>query len=227
MREIDVLPNNYFYLYIDKGGVVMGRKLTQKEFEQRVFEAVGNKYSVVSEYQGKTKTVQFHCNIHNIDFTATAECFMRGPNDVRTSCPQCHQEYLDKDKVLVTCAYCGKKFFKTKSSLGNSRSGQYFCCRNHKDLAQRVDSGEKFASIRPEHYGTAESNYRDKAFKNLPHKCAVCGYDEDERILQVHHRDSNRDNNSLENLTILCPNCHWKITLNLYDLTDDNQLIEK
>lgn len=205
----------------------MGRKLTQEEFKQRVFEAVGDKYSVISEYQGKNKTVKFHCNIHDIDFNATAECFMRGPNDVRTSCPQCHQDYLNKDKVLLTCAYCGKEFLRAKSNLDKSRSGQYFCCREHKDLAQRVDSGEKFAMIRPEHYGTASYNYRDKAFKAYPHKCAVCGYDEDERILQVHHRDSNRDNNSLDNLTILCPNCHWKITLNLYNLTNDNQLIEK
>lgn len=205
----------------------MGRKLTQEEFKQRVFETVGDKYSVISEYQGRNKTVKFHCNIHNIDFNATAECFMRGPNDVRASCPQCYQDYLNKDKVLLTCSYCGKEFLRAKSNLDKSRSGQYFCCREHKDLAQRVDSGEKFAAIRPEHYGTASYTYRDKAFKAYPHKCAVCGYDEDERILQVHHRDSNRDNNSLDNLIILCSNCHWKITLGLYELTNDNKLIKK
>jgi len=28
------------------------------------------------------------------------------------------------------------------------------------------------------------------------------------QILQVHHRDRNRDNNTLNNLELLCPNCH-------------------
>lgn len=205
----------------------MAKKLTQEEFKQRVFEAVGDKYSVVSEYQGKFKPVTFHCNIHNIDFTLSAECFMRGPRDVRGSCPQCTQDRLNQDKVKVVCAYCGKEFFRAPSKLENSKSGQYFCCREHKDLAQRVDSGEKFSIIRPEHYGNGERNYREKAFKKYPHKCVICGYKEDERILQVHHRDSNRNNNDIDNLVILCPNCHWKITLGLYELTNDNQLIEK
>ncbi len=207
--------------------MAMGRKLTQEEYEQRVFDAVGDKYSVVSEYKGKTKPIQLHCNIHNINFEATAECFMRGPNDVRTKCPQCYQEFLDKNKVELVCAYCGKKFKRGVSELNKSKSGLYFCCREHKDLAQRIDSGENFISMRPDHYDKLGSNsheYRAKAFREFPHKCAVCGYDEDERILQVHHKDSNRQNNSSENLVILCPNCHWKITLGLYKLTDDFKL---
>ena len=53
------------------------------------------------------------------------------------------------------------------------------------------------------------------------HKCAVCGYNEDERILEVHHIDENHSNNDIGNLCILCPNCHKKITLHLYRLLDD------
>lgn len=203
----------------------MARKLTQKEFEQRVYEAVGNKYTVISEYKGKNKPITLHCNIHNIDFIATAECFMRGAKDVRASCPECSQDRLNKDKVELTCAYCGKKFLRSKSNVTKSKSGQHFCCREHKDLAQRIDSGDKFDVIRPSHYGTGSYNYRDKAFKEYEHKCSVCGYDEDERILQVHHIDGNRDNNALDNLIILCPNCHWKITLGLYTLVN-NELIK-
>jgi hypothetical protein len=37
--------------------------------------------------------------------------------------------------------------------------------------------------------------------------CERCGYAKVE-ILQVHHKDRNRNNNSLTNLELLCPNCH-------------------
>jgi len=43
-------------------------------------------------------------------------------------------------------------------------------------------------------------------------KCEICGqlpfHNNLPLVLQCHHMDGNRDNNSLENLQILCPNCH-------------------
>lgn len=37
--------------------------------------------------------------------------------------------------------------------------------------------------------------------------CERCGYDKKE-ILNVHHKDRDRKNNDLENLELICPNCH-------------------
>jgi predicted HNH restriction endonuclease len=39
-------------------------------------------------------------------------------------------------------------------------------------------------------------------------ECEKCGYDEVPGILIVHHKDRNRANNELNNLAVLCPNCH-------------------
>jgi 5-methylcytosine-specific restriction endonuclease McrA len=39
--------------------------------------------------------------------------------------------------------------------------------------------------------------------------CERCGYDTYE-ILQVHHKDRDRNNSDLENLELICPNCHCK-----------------
>lgn len=42
-------------------------------------------------------------------------------------------------------------------------------------------------------------------------KCERCGLTDwmgEPISLQLHHNDGNRDNNSLENLSVLCPNCH-------------------
>ena len=180
----------------------MGRKLTQKEYEQRVYECVGNKYSVISEYTGKSNPITLHCNDHNIDFTVTAECFMRGKDNIRSSCPHCSQEKRNQSKISVECAYCGKQFYISPSQQNKSKSGLHFCCREHKDLAQRVDSGKQFDILRPSHYGDGQCNYRQKAFEFYEHKCACCGYDEDTRILQVHHKDENRKNNDINNLII-------------------------
>lgn len=40
-------------------------------------------------------------------------------------------------------------------------------------------------------------------------KCEKCGYAKYE-ILHVHHIDRNRNNNNLENLALVCPNCHYE-----------------
>jgi hypothetical protein len=41
--------------------------------------------------------------------------------------------------------------------------------------------------------------------------CTNCGFNKWPQILQFHHIDRDRKNDSLENLTILCPNCHRAI----------------
>lgn len=43
------------------------------------------------------------------------------------------------------------------------------------------------------------------------HKCECCGLSEwlEKPIpLELHHKDGNRDNNVIENYSLLCPNCH-------------------
>lgn len=46
----------------------------------------------------------------------------------------------------------------------------------------------------------------------LEYKCSGCGCDGNWRgktlALQLHHKDGNHNNNTLDNLTFLCPNCH-------------------
>ena len=42
-------------------------------------------------------------------------------------------------------------------------------------------------------------------------KCEICGYSEwlgQSIPLELHHKDGNHYNNNLDNLQVICPNCH-------------------
>jgi hypothetical protein len=104
----------------------------------------------------------------------------------------------------VSCATCSKPFYKTESKKKLSKSGLFFCTRACKDEAQKIGGID---ALQLPHYGSSK-NYRRIAKSNLPNKCANCGYDKHTEILEVHHIDRDHDNNTLENLIILCPTCH-------------------
>lgn len=113
-------------------------------------------------------------------------------------------------RVESECALCGKKMEIGKFKFSLSKSGLHFCCRNHKDIAQRIESG--MTALWPSHFGTGVrvlgTDYRVIAFRRYPKKCNRCGYDRVISILEIHHRDRDRNNSSIDNLEVLCPNCH-------------------
>ena len=192
---------------------------TLDRVKEKVFNNSLKTCEYISGYENYQSLIKVKCLIHNYEFETKYDN-VRRDNRPHHICPLCKQEdqniRFQDSRIEVECAYCGKKFSLPKSKIENSKSGLYFCCREHKDLAQRLDSGKEFEKIRPNHYGLTGRDYRKIAFRNYPHKCNCCGWSEDERLLEVHHIDSNRDNNDLSNLVILCPICHRKITLKYY-----------
>jgi hypothetical protein len=111
------------------------------------------------------------------------------------------------------CAYCNEPFYIQKSHRQNSKSGLFFCCRSHKDLAQRIGG---IKEIMPNHYGKDSGNcYREFALRRLDHKCHLCNYNEHKEILDIHHIDNDRTNNHISNLIVLCKNCHGLVHHNL------------
>jgi 5-methylcytosine-specific restriction endonuclease McrA len=107
------------------------------------------------------------------------------------------------------CALCSQMFYRPASKRIRSKSGLHFCCRAHKDRAQRIGGIEE---IMPPHYGTASndasSQYRKVAFDTYLAECADCGYSKYPTVLEVHHLDGDRANIDADNLRILCPTCH-------------------
>ncbi|MBI2599817.1 HNH endonuclease [Candidatus Daviesbacteria bacterium] len=48
-----------------------------------------------------------------------------------------------------------------------------------------------------------------RLLKQRGKKCERCGYSKFQ-ILHIHHKDRNRGNNILDNLALICPNCHYE-----------------
>ena len=112
---------------------------------------------------------------------------------------------LKGERVIVQCAHCGKEVEKPASRVEKSKHGFLFCDRECKEAGQKY-----IKEIQPSHYGTSESprTYRDKAFRHYPHECQLCGYKENKAALVVHHIDEDLSNDEIDNLIILCANCH-------------------
>jgi hypothetical protein len=114
----------------------------------------------------------------------------------------CYREHTGVGRTKLVCAHCKKEFSRPLSKIFSSKSGLYFCCREHKDIAQTYMEELSLA-----HYKDRNSDYRTKAINNYGAICNRCGFN-NLKALQVHHKDRNRENNSLDNLEVLCANCH-------------------
>lgn len=197
---------------------------TEQKIRNKVFVNSLQTCEYISGYTNSQSIIKVRCLIHGIEFETKYENIKRD-NRKHHICPMCKKEDLKKasTKIECECAYCHKIFFREPSKLNNSKSGLVFCCREHKDLAQQIDSGNQFDNIRPFHYNSGE-NYRQRAFRKYKPKCSVCRWNEDTDVLEVHHIDENRQNNDLSNLIILCPICHKKLTTHKYILVDRNRI---
>lgn len=127
--------------------------------------------------------------------------------------------YKSRETIItLNCSTCGKEFDRRPSALKNATHGYYFCSRKCKEIAQSVDGHIK--EISPSHYKDGRSVYRKRAFNKFEKKCSRCGYEDDERMLDIHHRDNNHDNNNIDNLQVVCVWCHALYTRNVIGSLD-------
>lgn len=180
----------------------MSERISQEEFKERVKQYTKDTVDVISEYKGKRFNIALKCKTCGYVWECSASTFM--PSNMKkhefTGCPECKYE-------VVECNYCHKKFRRLKSRLEKDNKTGFIYCS--KECGNRHKNEFSFNKENG-------SNYRRNAFLNYPHKCDICGWDEDERVLEVHHIDENHGNNHIDNLRILCPTCHKKLSLHLY-----------
>lgn len=98
----------------------------------------------------------------------------------------------------IPCLVCQKPILAGLNKKTCSRS----CANKHR-------TGIKYNINRPKDKVVSERALKLRLFKLRGKICERCGYQEF-RILQIHHKDKNRKNNDLNNLELICPNCHYK-----------------
>lgn len=113
-----------------------------------------------------------------------------------------------KNGRTFSCFTCGKTIYRSVQHQGRSKSGKYFCGKSCQTMWRN--------SI--VHVGENHANWKNgiNVYRNILKRgggklaCAKCQTN-DTRILAVHHKDKDRQNNSLPNLLWLCHNCHFLV----------------
>jgi 5-methylcytosine-specific restriction endonuclease McrA len=94
------------------------------------------------------------------------------------------------------CIVCGSLILASANAKTCSRT-----------CANKNRSGIKYTGRSPKDKVKDERAIKLRMFASKGEKCERCGYNKKE-ILNVHHKDRNHGNNAIENLELLCLNCH-------------------
>lgn len=127
---------------------------------------------------------------------------------------QNHKQYT---KYIFECDGCKKEVITSPSRENYKKR---FCsveCREHKKMDIKERRRKQKAWVRLNRNSSARTLRKDVfAIKEV--KCEICGYNEYEFCLDVHHIDENPKNNELKNLAILCCMCHRKLHKGIIEL---------
>lgn len=118
--------------------------------------------------------------------------------EAKYCCKKCNGLHK-RTRITVSCSKCGKQF---ERQLNKAKELNY-CSRECKELDQRVGG-----PLSLPHYIDGSRWYRARALRDHGKKCNRCGYEEHERMLDVHHKDGDRSNGRIDNLEVLCVWCH-------------------
>lgn len=141
-----------------------------------------------------------------------------------------------KRKPNTICGVCNKPIYRKPSQIKRNK-GQVFCSMDCYGISQRKEkpclvckkmimskfnkktcsrscsniyrAGIKYKIGRPKDNAKTIRIIKSRLIKERGKKCELCGYNKQE-ILQIHHKDRNKNHNDLENLELICPNCHYE-----------------
>jgi hypothetical protein len=117
-------------------------------------------------------------------------------NNGKAFCSQaCYGKSCRKE---MPCVICGKLILGGLNKITCSRT-----CSN------KYREGIKYKIGRPRDKANTAYLLKIRLLEMRENKCERCNYDKTV-ILQVHHKDRNRNNNDLANLELICPNCHYE-----------------
>lgn len=141
---------------------------------------------------------------------------------VKVTCIYCGETKIVKHNGVADRKYCGQKCFRLDTKINKTcrvceakiQSSRTYCdeCMvggNSKFKIKQWLSGEWSG-------GTSRklsNTIRNYLLKINDYKCSKCGYDkthpdDGNTILEINHINGDGSDHSLENLEVICPNCH-------------------
>jgi len=105
-----------------------------------------------------------------------------------------------REKKEKQCLNCGKSIPNRNTYCNNKCQGEY----STKQTFKKIEGGDT---------SFHEETYRRYLIDRYGAKCMKCGWEEVNPTtglvpIQMEHKDGNSENNSLDNLELLCPNHH-------------------
>lgn len=108
-------------------------------------------------------------------------------NKVRFCCNACKGRWQARQLVQVECVVCSKKFVTNVCNRTRVKYCSHFCQRKANPKKRNSRKARRVADLT---------------------ECQKCGYKEHPEILQAHHKNKDRTDDTPENIIVLCPNCH-------------------
>lgn len=84
----------------------------------------------------------------------------------------------------------------------NKKTCSRACANKHR-------KGIRYKMGRPHDKVVYQQGLKIRLLQQQGDKCGRCKYS-NTKILVVHHKDRNRTHNDLDNLELICPNCHYE-----------------
>lgn len=106
-------------------------------------------------------------------------------------------------RIIDKCYTCNKSISRQLNQVKKSKSGKLFCS---KSCSVSFNNKLRIWEDHP-NFKHGIGSYRNRKLQISKMECERCKIS-DKRVLQVHHKDQNRKNNKIENLELLCANCH-------------------
>ena len=99
------------------------------------------------------------------------------------------------------CPFCSKEVVKRNNKYCNATCQISYM---KKIVSEKIESGDNTFY---------EKTYKNYLISKFGNKCMECGWDKVDPItnkvrIQLVHIDGDSTNNSIDNLKLLCPNCH-------------------
>ena len=167
----------------EKTKVVIQQKIIKKINEYNLNPSLCKNCKISLEYKSKKNTF------------CSKNCAANFNNSLRDS-------VKNNRKAIWNCTHCNKEHYTKLSKIGKFCNNQ---CQHNFRYQERLTDW----LVRNNKVGKSViKRYLGETYGKRCSNCGIEAWCGKEIVLELEHKDGNSENNVVENLCLLCPNCH-------------------